>query len=246
VDIATPKPTLQRFMQLETRLEDLLLGHSTLSEQESKRKNEELQKRLRTRFGPGPMKSPGWEFTYVVDEETKASVFTEEELEAWLAPSKELVSIERDIDAAEAEINGFCSQLPFHDVVFGSERYTFGEWFVQKLRRRGHSSTDAGEYLSLRNRVVAHLADSGGTQQPTSVPQDRYPLFPKVRPRGRVSGRAWDIAVRRWDKNGPPLMSVRKITQEINDHRDPADRTQYPSGEISDSVVSRLLTGKCP
>jgi hypothetical protein len=77
VDIAAPKPTLHRFRQLETRLEDLLLRQSVLSEEETEQRNEELQKRLKTRLGwhlPDGMS----EGAFIVGEETIASVFTEE------------------------------------------------------------------------------------------------------------------------------------------------------------------------
>ena len=190
MDIAAPKPTRHRFLQLETRLEDLLLRQSILSEQESEQKADELQKRLRMKLGAGPMKGAGWEWTWVVDEKTKASVFAEDEFKAWLAPSKEKAAIDQDVDVAVAEIRGFCSQLPFHDVVFDSERHAFSEWLAEKLRQRGRSSADAGEYLNLRKQVLAPLAENEGVQEPIAEPQDRYPLFPAVRPNGPRSGYA--------------------------------------------------------
>jgi hypothetical protein len=249
VDIATPKPTLHRFLQLKTRLEDLLLRSSILAEQESKQKNEELQKRLKAKLGPGPMKGPEWHFTYVVDEETKASVFTDEEFKAWLGPSKELVAIEQNIDGALAEMKTLCSQLPFDDVIFCSKRYTFSEWFAQKLRRRRLSNADAGEYLILHDRIVAHLAEIEPQREAIGVPNDpdlsgkRYRL-PATRPSDRSPKLAYtyDVLWARWKGPVGPLRSasIQQIIDDANESRSPDDK-ERDLGGITASTVRRLL-----
>jgi hypothetical protein len=247
VDIAAPKPTLHRFLQLETRLKDLLLRQSILAERESEQKNEELQKRLRARHGPGPMKGAGWEFTYVVDEETKASVLTEEEFKAWLEPSKELAAIEQDVDASLAEIKDLCSQLHFDDVIFCSKRYAFSEWFAQKLCRHRRSAADAGEYLILLNRILAYFAENEG-QEATAAQNDpksgkRYRL-PATRPTDRSPKRAhaYDVLWARWKGPVGPLrsLSIQQIIDDANEHRSPDDKKRDRGG-IAATTVRRLF-----
>jgi hypothetical protein len=203
------------------------------------------------------MKGAGWEWTWVVDEKTKASVFTEEELEAWLAPSKDMAAIDQDINVALAEIKGFCSRLPFGDVFFGEKRHAFSEWFAEKLCRRGRSSTDAGEYLILRNQILAHLAENEGGRGPIAGQQDgdgsgrqptvlekNWPLL-AIEPRTPAARRARDLILRAFPKDGPPpWMSKKRITDKANEARDPEDKRRFPEGAVSEPTVRRLLAGK--
>jgi hypothetical protein len=240
VDIAAPKPTLHRFRQLETRLEDLLLRQSVLSEEETEQRNEELQKRLKTRLGwhlPDGMS----EGAFIVGEETIASVFTEGELEARLTPSKDMATVEQEIDVTAAEIKDLCAQLSFD-----------GEFFIEKLCRRGKSSGDWVDYSNYRNQIVAHLhlldgeieRQPEGTQQDPTILGKTYslPAAPPSR-RARELAYAYDLLLNLWGQNGPlRSMSFRQITGDANKRRPQDDKERNPSG-ISETTVRRLLLG---
>jgi hypothetical protein len=251
VDIAVPQPTLHRFLQLETQVEALLLRRSILSEQERKRKNKELQSRLRAKLGAHPLEAKGWTFTRIVDEKTKASVFTEDEFAAWLAPSRELAAIEQVLEVALVKFKGFCSQLLIADVFSGKKRKPFSEWFAEKLCQRRSSADDDGEYLIHRERVLKYLSKTEDQQRARAVKRDPRTLgkrwrLPPTRPPDRSPKRSYtyDVLWALWEgPDGPPRsVSIEKIVEAANDRRSQDDR-ERDQGGITATTVRRLLSG---
>jgi hypothetical protein len=229
VDIATKKPKLNTFLQLEARFDDVLSRLSMLSEQEADQRKQEIQMRLRA---VSPHLPPG-DFTIIADAKKIALVFSEEERKAWLTPTKRMAAIEREKDEIVAEITDFFAELPFD-----------GELFIEKRYRRDKSSGDAIDFSNLRSQIVVRLLEDD-RQEPTPEPHDRYPRFPKVRPKGPESGYAYDCVVKRWGMTGPGRsMSAQKVTRELNEHRTAEDVLQNPGGGFSYSTIYRLLHGK--
>jgi hypothetical protein len=65
-----------------------------------------------------------------------------------------------DVEAAEeiiGRIKEICSRLP--PLFFGAESRPYGEWFCEKLKRRGKSSGDYLDYSIARSRLLEHFAE---------------------------------------------------------------------------------------